>query len=198
MHGGFGGGGYRGYGGYGGYGLGLGFGYGLGYGLGWGGYGGYGLGWGGYGYPWSGGYGYGYPGYGYDYGYANPYPYNGFLAPAYGAGTAYGMSATAPVVNTTTAIAAPSQRRFLGITEQPVVDTDGTRAMKVETVYSGSAADQSGLKPGDVIKSVNGFVTETPGNLAWIIANATPDRVLKMNVRSTTDGKVHVIAANLP
>jgi S1-C subfamily serine protease len=86
----------------------------------------------------------------------------------------------------------------LGITEQPVVDANGKRGMKVETVYPGTPAQQAGLKVGDVIQSVNGYMTETPGNLAWIIANATPDNVLKLNVRSASDGKVHLIAANLP
>ncbi len=96
------------------------------------------------------------------------------------------------------ATATGSQRRYLGITEQAVVDGNGKRGMKVETVYPGTPAEKAGLKVGDVIESVNGYMTETPGNLAWIIANATPDNVLRINLRSTTDGKVRMIAANLP
>jgi len=97
-----------------------------------------------------------------------------------------------------TATSTGSQRRYLGITEQPVVDANGKRGMKVETIYPGTPAEKSGLKVGDVIESVNGYMTETPGNLAWIIANATPDNVLRINVRSAADSKVRVIAANLP
>ncbi len=98
----------------------------------------------------------------------------------------------------TTATPAVGQRRYLGIDETPVVDTDGTRGMKVSTVYSGTPADKSGLHVGDVIHSVNGYLTENPGNLAWIIANVTPNNVLQMNVHSAADGQVHLIAANLP
>jgi hypothetical protein len=205
MRGGFGGFGGRGFGGwgyggfypwFGGYGLGYGYGYpwlyggyglGLGYGLGYGGYGGYGLGYGGYG-----GYGYGYPGYG-GYGYGNPY-YNGYMVPTYGAGYSQPLSATVNMTATPTA----SQRRYLGITEEPVVDANGKRAMKVASVYPGTPAEKAGLKVGDVIESVNGYMTETPGNLAWIIANATQDNVLRINLRSATDGQVRVIAANIP
>ena len=143
--------------------------------------GGYGLGYGGYGY--------GYPSYG--FGYGNPYnPYLGYGNMVYGAGN------TLPAA--TLATATGSQRRYLGITERAVVDGNGKRGMQVETVYPGTPAEKAGLKAGDVIESVNGYMTETPGNLAWIIAHAAPDNVLKINLRSTTDGKVRMIAANLP
>ncbi len=192
--GGYGGGGYQGgYGGYGGFYGGLGLGYGLGYGYG--GYGGYG-----YGYP---AYGYGYPAYGYSdpaygYGYTQPYVNGGYVDPQYQATypTIYTMPATQAVG--TTATATVGQRRYLGIDETPVVDTNGTRGMKVATVYAGTPAEKSGLQIGDVIHSVNGYLTENPGNLAWIIANATPNNVLQMNVHSAAGGPVHVIAANLP
>ncbi len=49
-----------------------------------------------------------------------------------------------------------------------------------------------------MIRSINGYLTEQPGNLAWIIANAAPDKVLKMSVRTASDGEVHTITARLP
>ena len=36
------------------------------------------------------------------------------------------------------------------------------------------------------------------GNLAWVIANAAPNNVLKMNVRTASDGKEYTITAQLP
>ena len=79
-----------------------------------------------------------------------------------------------------------------------VVDVDGVRGMKVTRVYPGTAAEKAGLKPGDVIRSINGYRTEQPGNLAWIIVNAAPGKVLKINVRTAADGKEQTITAQLP
>jgi S1-C subfamily serine protease len=70
--------------------------------------------------------------------------------------------------------------------------------MKVSKVYPGSAAEKAGLHAGDVIHSINGYLTTQPGNMAWIIANAAPDNVLMMNVRNASDGKEHTITAHLP
>jgi len=138
--------------------------------------------------------GYGYPGYG--YGVVNSYPYAaiGGAAPATGFGysSAYGAAGTGAMTS------APSQRRILGIDEEPVVGADGTKAMKVANVYAGTAAEKAGLQVGDVIRSINGYLTEQRGNLAWIIANATPGNELKMNVQTVKDGQNHLITANLP
>jgi hypothetical protein len=188
------------------WGWGYGYPYGLGYG--WGGYGlGYGLG--GYGSPWYGygygypgiGYGYGYggyPGYGYGYGLAGINPYaagNMTVAPANG--FAY-TSAYVPPATGATSNGGATQRRVLGIDEEPVVSTDGRRGIKVANVYPGSAAERAGLQVGDVVRSINGYMTEQRGNLAWIIANKTPNSELKMVVRTANDGKDHTITATLP
>jgi S1-C subfamily serine protease len=139
-----------------------------------------GMGYGGMGY---GGMGYGGMGYG---GFGGAYPASGFgyssayVAPGAGAG------AVAP------------QRRVLGIDEEPVVLPDGKKGMKIANVYAGTAAEQAGLQVGDVLRSVNGYLTEQRGNLAWIIANATPDNTLKMNVRTARDGQNHAVTATLP
>ena len=211
--GGFGGGRFGGFGnrgfGFGGLGFG-GFGFGgfypgfygyypYGYGLGYGGYGGLGyggLGYGGYGGLGYGGYGdmgYGYPGYGYATN-ASPYSPYGANMPASG-GFGYNAAYVAPAPGTATP---GMQRRYLGIDEEPMVGSDGSKAMKISNVYPGTAAEKAGLKVGDVLRSVNGYLTEQRGNLAWIIANATPNNELKLNVQTAKDGKTYQIVATLP
>jgi hypothetical protein len=86
----------------------------------------------------------------------------------------------------------------LGIDEEPVVDSDGMRGMRVSNVQPGTVAERAGLHAGDVIHSVNGHLTTDPGNLAWIIATKAPSGTLSMNVRNAADGKAYVIAARLP
>ena len=119
-----------------------------------------------------------------------PYPETSFapFAAAAGGSSSGGSSPYPPTTPTNTAPATgeipdlPAQGRSLGIDEEPVVDFDGVRGMKVSKVYPGTAAEKAGLQAGDVIHSINGYLTTRRGNLAWIIANAAPDNVLKMNV----------------
>ena len=70
--------------------------------------------------------------------------------------------------------------------------------MKVGKVYPGTAAEKAGLQAGDVIRSVNGYLTEQRGNLAWIIANAAPNNELKLNIQTAKDGQTRSITATLP
>jgi hypothetical protein len=173
--------------------------YPYGYGLGYGGYGGLGyggLGYGGYGGLGYGGYGdmgYGYPGYGYA---ANAYPSSpiGGAMPASG-GFGYNAAYVAPASGAATP---GMQRRYLGIDEEPMVGSDGSKAMKISNIYPNTPAEKAGLKVGDVLRSVNGYLTEQRGNLAWIIANATPNNELKLNVQTAKDGQTHQIVATLP
>ena len=88
--------------------------------------------------------------------------------------------------------------RSLGIEEEPVVDANGVRGIKISTVYAGAAAEKAGLHAGDLIYSSNGYLTQVRGNLAWIIIHAAPTKVLTMRVRTATDGKEHTITAQLP
>jgi hypothetical protein len=202
---GYGGLGYRGsYGGYGGfgpayYGYGLGYGgYGLGSGLGYGGYGlGYGYGSYRYGYPYYGssytypyGYGYSFPGYGYG-AVTSTYPYSTAGVTTATTGFGYNSAYIAPAIGTV--VSTPMEGRFLGIDEETAAG-----GMRVATVYAGTPADKAGLHVGDVIRSVNGFQTVQRGNLAWIIANAAPDKQLKLSIKSATDGEDHVLRATLP
>lgn len=159
------------------YGAGSGYGANPGYNI----YGNYGV----YGYPGSqveGGYGNA----GYDPGYGG-YPYYD------GYGITNPNRPTAPAVGST-----PVQRRLLGIDEEPVVVAGGVKAMKVGKVYPGTAAERAGLKAGDVIRSVNGYLTEQRGNLAWVIANAAPENQLKITVQDGKDGQARLITAMLP
>ncbi len=187
--------GYPYFGGYGGYGLGYG-GYG-GYGLGYGGYGGYGLGYGGYGgygNPYYGGYGYPNYGYGNGYGYGNPY--YGTAAASPNVGVTYTSAYVAPSGSAANTVM-PAQGRYLGIDEDPVALPEGRRAMQVTNVYPGTPAQRAGLQVGDVMLSVNGYLTEQRGNLAWIIANAAPNNQLQITFKRKSDGQQHTVTTQL-
>ena len=70
--------------------------------------------------------------------------------------------------------------------------------MRIAKVYPGSAAERAGLHEGDVIHSINGYLTQQRGNLEWIYVNAVPGNILKMNVLTASDGKEHTITATFP
>jgi membrane-associated protease RseP (regulator of RpoE activity) len=137
---------------------------------------------------------YGYPGSGIEGGYSNPGYDPGFGGyPSYG-----GLGITNRNPNAAPAASSSlNQRRLLGIDEEPVVIAGGVKAMKVGKVYPGTAAEKAGLHAGDVIRSVNGYLTEQRGNLAWIIANAAPSNELKLNVQTANDNQTHLITATL-
>ena len=85
---------------------------------------------------------------------------------------------------------------WLGIDEQAVIDGAGP-GMRVDRVYSGTAAERAGLQVGDVIHSANGFLTQVHGNLTWIIQNQAAGGVLNLSVRRA-DGHDVAITAQLP
>jgi hypothetical protein len=138
---------------------------------------------------------YGYPGSGIEGGQSNSGYDPGFGGyPSYGG---YGINTRLPYA--TRSVGAPAtQRRLLGIDEEPVVVADGVKGMKVGKVYPGTAAEKAGLQAGDVIRSVNGYLTEQRGNLAWVIANAMPKNELRLDVQTVKDGQTHLITATLP
>jgi S1-C subfamily serine protease len=88
-------------------------------------------------------------------------------------------------------------RRILGIDEEPVVLADGRKGMKITNIYPGTGAASAALQVGDVLISVNGYLTEQRGNLAWIIAKATPGSEVKLVVRTVKDGKDHTVTATV-
>ena len=91
----------------------------------------------------------------------------------------------------------PLPQPSLGIDSEPA--RHGTiNGMKVARVYRDSSAQKAGLHAGDVIVSANGYVTQQPGHLEWIVANAAKNNVLTLNVRTASDNKEHTIRAQLP
>jgi S1-C subfamily serine protease len=69
--------------------------------------------------------------------------------------------------------------------------------LKVSQVDPGTAAEKAGLQAGDVIQAINGYQTVQPGNLAWILGHAAPDRILNMKVCKVGDRNVHPVQAQL-
>ena len=125
-----------------------------------------------------------------------PYPeslFAPYTAEAAGTSSSPGASASEPSPPAT-----PAHALYIGIDEEPVVGPDGVRGVRVSNVYPATAAEKAGLQPGDVILSINGYLTERRGDLTWIVANASPDKVLRMNVRKVSDGKVHTVTVQLP
>jgi hypothetical protein len=139
--------------------------------------------------------GYPYPGSASGYGYGVPYDATAYAAP--GAGVTYSPAYVAPAGSAANTVM-PAPGRSLGIAEEPITDAIGQRGMKVTSVYPGSAAEQAGLRVGDVIYASNGYLTEKRGDLAWIIANAAPDSRLNMSVKTARDRREHFLTAQLP
>ncbi len=105
---------------------------------------------------------------------------------------------TSTSTSTPTAETAPLSTRELGFEQELSVDAGGSNVMKVSHVYPGAQAEKVGLSVGDVIRSINGYRIDQPGNLPWIIDNAAPDHVLKITFRSALDGEDHTVSINLP
>jgi hypothetical protein len=96
--------------------------------------------------------------------------------------------------------AAPNapQGRTLRIDVEPIVDASGVRGMKISKVTPGTAAEKAGLHAGDVLYSINGYLTTQRSDLTWILANAASDNVLRMKVITASDGNEHTIVVRLP
>ena len=92
----------------------------------------------------------------------------------------------------------PVQSRYLGMDVEPGLCTGDRKGLKIVNVLPGSTAANAGLQVGDVILSINGYVTEQLQHLTWIISNAAPDNILKMNVIRVSDGKEQTITIRMP
>jgi len=86
--------------------------------------------------------------------------------------------------------------RPFGLDTGPSSGDDSVPGVKVTRVQPGSPADKAGLQVGDVIQSINGYRTERPSSLPWIITNAAPDDVLKLTVRGASDGQQRTVTAH--
>ena len=168
-------------------------------------------------------YGYGYPGYGYDsypgYSYGSGYYYpdytygTGYVYPgssyvvdsngnsgyvaAPGSGYTYSSAyGTVPLQATTPAAPSSFPLPSLGIDEEKVSDATGSH-IQVTRVHPGSPAERAGLKAGDTIVSANGYLTQDPGNLAWIINHHAPNGVVSLNIRKVANGQDATVNATL-
>ena len=92
----------------------------------------------------------------------------------------------------------PDARSLLGVDTDAIVDAGSARGIKVTRLQPGGVGDKAGLKVGDVIRSANGFLTERPGHLSWVVDNATPGGLIHLNVLSASDGEVRSITARRP
>jgi hypothetical protein len=153
---------------------------------------------------------------GYDPGYATGYgPYTGgppnaeaVFAPfttnisAGAISTEVGRTPSSPAAGpppaTGPAEVAQVMERLIGIDAEPFVDAQSVRGLKVTKVYASTAAERAGLHDGDVIYAMNGYLTQQPANLGWIITNAAPNNILTMRVRTASDGKEHTLSARFP
>jgi putative serine protease PepD len=77
-----------------------------------------------------------------------------------------------------------AQHALLGVT--PAAATGG---VKISSVENGSAADNAGLKVGDVITGVDGTAVTQPEQLRAIIAQHKPGDTITVTVRRGSDTK---------
>ena len=92
--------------------------------------------------------------------------------PAITYSSAYG---SVPLQGTTSGVATTWPLPSLGIDEQAVNDASG-KQIAITRVHPGSPAERAGLQVGDTIISANGYLTQDPGNLAWIINHHVTER----------------------
>jgi hypothetical protein len=134
-----------------------------------------------------------------------PYPESTFapFATLYGEGGVSPKPSPAPPAAPVTpgpgaSSGSSSRGGLLGTEEVSMVGADGTRGLKISKVYVRSVAERAGLRAGDVILSINGYLTTKPSDLAWIIADAPSNNSLTMSVRNASNGEVHSLTAQLP
>jgi PDZ domain len=92
----------------------------------------------------------------------------------------------------------PDASRSFGMSLEIAVDASSARGLKITRLQPGGVAEKAGLEVGDVIRSANGYLTEQPGNLTWIMINATPETIVTFNVLSAKTGEVRTITARRP
>ncbi|MFA1540642.1 S1C family serine protease [Actinomadura monticuli] len=95
-----------------------------------------------------------------------------------------------------------SGRAALGVTVRTIVDPQsGERtAVAIVNVESGGGAAKAGLRPGDLILSVNGTATPDQTALSTVLANLKPGDTVKVEVQTQDGAKktVQVTLGQLP
>ncbi len=141
--------------------------------------------------PYSGGYG--------QFDGAIPYPESAF-APyttmAGTAGSASGVSTESP--STAPPLPSTDAGRILGLDTETFDYRGRAPGLKINIVVPGGLVEKAGLHLGDVIESINGYYTQKPSDLSWILEKAARDKVLKMTVRTTNDEKEHEFTIQIP
>jgi hypothetical protein len=99
---------------------------------------------------------------------------------------------------TTASTPSMSATQRLGLAAETFDDRGQAPGLKVDIVVAGGLADRAGLKVGDRIQSINGFQTQKPADLDWIIEREAGDKVLRIVVRSGADGKDREVRVTLP
>ncbi|MCF6476643.1 PDZ domain-containing protein [Nonomuraea sp. MG754425] len=127
------------------------------------------------------------------------------LDPDLGGGTAPGIGFAIPS-NTATDIARQivekgkvtnSHRAALGIRGSTVIGSDGQPAgVGVASVEAGSGAQKAGIRPGDVIVSVNGTDTPTMAALSETLTTLKPGHRAKVGV-VRSDGRTETLTVTL-
>jgi S1-C subfamily serine protease len=84
----------------------------------------------------------------------------------------------------------------LGIGEMAVSDVSGSH-IQVTRVHPGSPAEKAGMHVDDTIISVNGYLAQIPGNLAWIINHHAPGGVITLVVRKAVSAENITVTATL-
>jgi hypothetical protein len=111
-------------------------------------------------------------------------------------GSASGVSTASP--STAPPIPSTDAGRALGFDAETFDYRGRAPGLKVNVVVPGGLSEKAGLHLGDVIQSINGYLTQRPSDLSWIIEKAASGKILKMTVRTTSDGKEHEITIRLP
>ncbi len=96
------------------------------------------------------------------------------------------------------------QRGFLGVTIRNVdieqmekLNLPDASGVYINDILDGSAADDAGLEPGDVIKSINGNAIITTAHLQETVAQYSPGDKLKMEyIRNGKSGTITVVLKN--
>ena len=89
-----------------------------------------------------------------------------------------------------------SHRAYLGV---QIGDTSGS-GVYIQSITAGSPAAKAGLKPGDVITSVNGHATPTVDDLTSVVSEITPGTTVRLEI-VTQSGKhetVHLTLGEFP
>jgi putative serine protease PepD len=89
-----------------------------------------------------------------------------------------------------------SHRAYLGV---QIGDTSGS-GVYIQTITAGGPAAKAGLKPGDVITSVNGHATPTVDDLTSVVSEIKPGTAVRLEI-VTQSGKhatVHLTLGEFP